>query len=103
MSRQAMETIKAAEERAREIIEQAQSDAEAAFAAAEEEISRQRSAFYERLKAERKERLRRSDMQLRLAENEAKNAAQNAFKEAEERYAPQKEHAVSAAIKIISR
>lgn len=103
MSREALEKIKSAEAHAKITIENAGKDGKEIVRSAEEEISAERKIFSEKLRAERNERLRRSDMQIKSMEESAAAEAEKEAEQAMQKYKAVHEAAVSAAIKVLLR
>ncbi len=101
MSKEAMERILRAEEDARALILKAEKDAEKNFREAEDKISAERAAFYEKLKAERNEKMRRVDLQMRISLEEAQKEAEQAYSETKKVYYRRLDEAIEAAINTV--
>ena len=71
MSKEALERIKQAEKYAHLLIEKAEHEAEQQVKDTEDKIFKERTAFYDKLKAERSEKLRRVDMQMKISKEKA--------------------------------
>lgn len=101
MSKEAMERILRAEADARDLVETAKNEAEQSFNQAENKISEERAAFYEKLKAERNEKMRRVDMQMQIKAEEAQKASENAYNEAKAEYKKYLDEAINEAINTV--
>ena len=101
MSREVLEQILKKEADARAIIERAELDAGASFKENEEKITKERKAFYEKLKAERNEKMRRVGMQMNINEEAAKNKAQKVYEYQMDRYEKYFDEAILAAVNIV--
>ena len=101
MSKEAMDRINMAEQEAHRIVEKAQQDAERCFKQTEDAINKERTAFYERLKAQRSERLRRVDMQMKISEEKANIEATEAANNIYSKYERYLSRAADAAIDTV--
>lgn len=98
MSKEVLEKILKAEEEAKVIIIKAEAAAEKEFADAEDKISKDSIAFYEKLKAEKNEKMRRIDMQMNINTEAAKNKAEKVYEYRRDRYNKYFDAAVDAAV-----
>ena len=101
MAKEVMEKILRAEEEARQMIENAKRDAEKGIEDSESKIERERALFYEKLNAEKNERLRRVDMQMNINAEVAKNKADKAYEEEMREYWRNFDEAVSTAVRLV--
>lgn len=101
MSKEVLEKILNAENEAKAIIENAQTYAERSFMDAEDKIVKERAAFYEKLKAERNEKMRRVDMQMNINEEVAKNKAEKVYEYGRDSYDKYFDAATSAAMDTV--
>ncbi len=101
MSKEAMEKILRAEDEARTVIENAKRDAEKGIEDIEDKIEKERALFYEKLNAEKNERIRRVDMQMNVNAEAAKNKADKAYEEKMREYESFFDKAVSEVARLV--
>ncbi len=101
MSKEALERIKQAEKEAHLLVEKAEHEAEQQFKDTEKKIFKERTAFYDKLKAERSEKLRRVDVQMKISEEKATKEALKRAESVRQEYAAYFNAAKQAAIDTV--
>ena len=86
MAKEVLDKILGKEEEAKEIIRQAELCAERDFKEAEDTLLKERTVFYDKLKAEKNEKLRRVYMQIKLSEESARVKAESVYEYEMESY-----------------